>query len=332
MIALEDDEHVFQAVLQAAGTQENLFDRAAGAHGGHGSSEQPFRKDAIVAGGIKPFSDLDGLFVLDVIHHRAAISGAFQRSVDPVFLRKDARGEGGIGDQQQIRRGGIGADDLADNSIRRDHRHAGLNAAAGAAIDQDHPAVRSGRVSDDARRHRFHAGLFLEHRQGLAALGRIELGAENLVLELDAVEIGLQALVLLAHVHQDEIILEEIDGAAAAAFEQPRQRRHRADRPDADQADFLVALDLVGQQHQLDENRRHQRREVAVAIENQIHNNYSGFYSTSFIQRLLFNSDAAQEREFRQHFARFPAPPMPADLRRSTPAGRFHGGSACPNS
>src|SRR5207245_2553255 len=58
-----------------------------------------------------------------------------------------------------------------------------------------------------------------------------------------------------------------------------------ADRPHADQADFLIALDLVAQQHKLDENRRHQRREVAVAIENQIHNNNCVFLFHVFIQR-----------------------------------------------
>jgi hypothetical protein len=118
------------------------------------------------------------------------------------------------------------------------------------------PVPRS-RVSDDARRHGFHAGLFLEHGEGLTALGRIELGAENLIFELNAVQIGLEALVLLAYIQQHEVIFEEIDAAATAAFEQSRQWRYRGDGPHADQADFLVALDLVGQQHQLDENRRH---------------------------------------------------------------------------
>ena len=53
---------------------------------------------------------------------------------------------------------------------------------------------------------RLRCRLFLEDGQRLAALGCIELGPKKLVLHLDAVQVGLQALVLLAHVEQHEVI------------------------------------------------------------------------------------------------------------------------------
>ena len=44
VIALQNHEHVFEPMLQAAGAQENLFDRAARADRGHRSHQQPFRE------------------------------------------------------------------------------------------------------------------------------------------------------------------------------------------------------------------------------------------------------------------------------------------------
>ena len=42
-------------------------------------------------------------------------------------------------------------------------------------------------------------------------------------------------------------------------------------RPHADQPHLLVAFDLVGQQHQLRQNRHQQDRQVPVTIEEKLH-------------------------------------------------------------
>jgi hypothetical protein len=88
----------------------------------------------------------------------------------------------------------------------------------------------------------------------------------ELIVHRNAIEVALQALVFLAHAQQYEVVRKKVRDAAAPRFHHARERRYAGNGPHADQPDFAVGFDLVGEQDQLGQDRQQQNRQVAIAI------------------------------------------------------------------
>ena len=87
------------------------------------------------------------------------------------------------------------------------------------------------------------------------------------------------ALATLEIFAQDEVIANEVCRAAAAAFDCFGKWSDRADRPHSDQAHLAVAPHLIGEEHQLRDNRDEQHGNVAVPLKKQVHS-LQGPYKT----------------------------------------------------
>ena len=223
------------------------------------------------------------------------------------FCEIDAGGERRIGDQHHQRSGRIGIHHLADDAVRRDHGHAAFDAAGRPAIDEDHLRVGAGAVADDARGDGLGWRVGLKHAQRPGAIGRGELGLQVLVLHLELAVLALQLLVLAAHVQQNEVVLDEAPGVAAHQFQARLDGSDGGDRPDADQRNVLVGLDLVGDQQQLRRDHDQQDREIAVAAEKEIHTVTitlsSRLADSRLVERDLLDRNSSEQFEIRQHLA-----------------------------
>ena len=140
MHAFDDDQDFFEAILKTAGRHVDFLLRFPWADHGRLARGKPLRKNAIVAGGVKPFTLLDVLFVLHVVDDHRAVALAFKRPVHAVLLRNHAGGESRIGDQQhETSAVGKRPFTLPDDPIRRDHGHAFLDAAGRARGRRSRP-------------------------------------------------------------------------------------------------------------------------------------------------------------------------------------------------
>src|SRR5207237_1081324 len=110
-------------------------------------------------------------------------------------------------------------------------------------------------ISDHVRCNHLGRRVCLKNGESAGAVGGFDLGAKKLVLHADAIQVMLQALVFFPYVEQHEIIAEKMRQVASAGFDNTRERRNRSNSPYADQPDLAVALDLIGEQNQLRENR-----------------------------------------------------------------------------
>ena len=143
-----------------------------------------------------------------------------------VLLRNDPRGEGRVGDQQYERRRRIHAAHLAHDPIGSDDRHALLNAAIFPAIHHNRlgPLIRG--VPDDVRGNGLRRGLGLENRERVGPIGGGELGSQELVIHLDAIDLVFQPLVFFAHIQKHEVIAEKSEALLRPDFDGARQRRY----------------------------------------------------------------------------------------------------------
>src|ERR1019366_3614769 len=111
----------------------------------------------------------------------------------------------------------------------------------------------------------------LERYQGFGAIGGRDLALEELVFHFQAVELGLQAAVILARIVHQNIVAEEARGPAADRLQHPRQGRDSGDGPYADHAHVLIVAHLHRDQHELREDDQQQYGDIAVAIEQRVH-------------------------------------------------------------
>jgi len=169
MNAFNDDQHLLQAVLEAAEGDKNLLLRLALMHRGHLAHRKSLGENAVVAGSVEPLALIHLLLVLHVFDLAGAfVAQTFERPVHAVGLGNDARRERLVGDQQHEGRHRKNLGDLARDAVRSDHRHARLDAAIAArsmitTLEAD-PVV----LPDNVRGHRLRGRLFLEKSPGIA--------------------------------------------------------------------------------------------------------------------------------------------------------------------
>jgi hypothetical protein len=89
-----------------------------------------------------------------------------------------------------------------------------------------------------------------------AAVRRSQLGFEEDILHPGAVEVGLQPVVLLVHVAQQNVVLQEPERPAAHTFKHARERRYGRYRPHPDHAHVLIVAHLDRHQHELRKNHQ----------------------------------------------------------------------------
>ena len=271
MHALQHNQHSLQPAFQTGRFHPNLLIGRTPTHHPYHTHGKAFGENTIVAGSIKRFAHLHFLFARHVVHLAGALALSLERAHHAIFLRDHAGGKLGIGNQHDFRSRRIGGDHFADDAIRRDHRHALLHPRAGATIHENHFRIGARAGGDHARGDGPRLRALLKGDQGFGAIGGRDLGFQELVLHLQAVELGLQAAVVRARIVHQNVVSEKARGPASDRLQHARQRRDGGYRPDAHHAHILVVAHLHRDQHQLRENHQQQYGDIAVAIEQRFH-------------------------------------------------------------
>src|SRR5882762_9798931 len=118
MYPLQDDQDLFHAALQSAGSDVNLLERLAGADYGHLADWKAPWKYAIVAGSVEPLADIHPLLILNVLYLAFAVTDSFECAAHVILRRDYTGGEVAIYDQHHQRSSGISVHDFTHDSIR----------------------------------------------------------------------------------------------------------------------------------------------------------------------------------------------------------------------
>jgi hypothetical protein len=184
MLPLYDDQHLFDTILQARRNHEDLFEGSALTYYRCPPHGHTFREHPVVAGRVEHLPDIDLLLVFYILDRTLALPQTFQRSVNTVLLGNDASAETRVGDEKNLRRGRVGFENLADDTVRRHDGHAFHDSRAGTLVHVDYPRVRAGAGSDYTSRNgpRWSSGL--KGLQRLGPIRSVQLGSQEMVLHL----------------------------------------------------------------------------------------------------------------------------------------------------
>jgi len=128
VLALYDDKHFFQTVLEPDGHHIDLFGGLARPHYGRPTDRHSLGENTIVAGRVEHFSHVHLFFVLNVIDDAFALSQAPDGPVDTVLLRDHTSAiKRRIRNQQRLRGGRKRIQHLAYDPVRRYHCHSPFN-------------------------------------------------------------------------------------------------------------------------------------------------------------------------------------------------------------
>src|SRR5260221_909760 len=147
MHALQDDQDLFHAALQTAGSDVNLLERFAGADYGHLADRKALRKYAIVAGSVEPLADIDPFLILDVLYLAVAMANSFECAAHVILCRDYTGREVAIDDQHHQGSRGIRIHHFAHDSVWCHHGHSAFHTAGRTTIHKDHLGVRTRPVS-----------------------------------------------------------------------------------------------------------------------------------------------------------------------------------------
>jgi len=225
------------------------------------------RENAVGAGCVEHVAGLDFFLEGHIVHLAQGSSLPFERAGRLSLLRDHAGGEIRVGDQLHRGRHGVGGDHFAHNAIRRHHRHAALHARHSAAIHENHLGTRPRADRENGGGHGLRGRVPLKYLQRLGAVGAAQFALQENVVQLEAVELSLQAAVFGVGIVQQNVVVKKARTAAAQAFHDARHRGDGRHRPDADQPHILIVLHLNREQHKLREDHEQQNGNVPVPVE-----------------------------------------------------------------
>src|SRR5215472_159462 len=184
-------------------------------HAAYGADQEPARKDTVETGGDDGVMGPDVLGAVHVLHDDSVIDHSGDDATGTRTLVKPIERGVVIVDQQDPRGVWTGLYDPAHHTLVREHGHP-RSEAAGRALPQNERVRDSGCVAPDhVGRDRIGSQHIAQLEQfGKVAIFGLQFGHPRL-FSLDSGELGDQALVFLAHVHQVQVIV--IDRAQAGA-------------------------------------------------------------------------------------------------------------------
>ncbi len=264
-------QYLLQAVQAGAGVDGDVLEITARLDGGHRADQESLGVDAVLPGGVDALADGDLFLVGDVVDARLAEAGAFHDAMHAGLFEQNAGGRRRIADQEHERGGGEHGLDLADDAVGGEDGHARLDAGARAFVEEHHAGVGVGAGADDRGDQGLGGEPLLVGGEDFETVGGFQGVAEGLVFELEALDLGLQAVAVPAGVIKPDIAVEESGNEAVGGVQNAGHGSDGGYAPDADEADVAVAVNLVAEQQKLGEDGHGEGRDVPVAAEKRFH-------------------------------------------------------------
>ena len=214
-----------------------------------------------------------------MVEHQVAGGFAFDHAVEAGFFQNGADAAGGVVDDQNLRAQREDVAHLADNSLRGDDCHAGLQSVARTFIYVEHARLLAGAGADDLRGQGAADKFFFEIEQRLQAMGLVGIFVEARLSDAQLFVLIAQCLILMAQRANVHIVVPGGACALTDGMKQPFDGSDDGGRPKADEAHragvgmlwIQRALDLDGQSQQLREQHGAEDHGIAVAVEKTFH-------------------------------------------------------------